>query len=89
MLKQAMHRLKSQPQVSIEVMIRKQIYIFHLLQIKHFIKQTSEYRDNVIHPMDLETIEKHINQKKYSSTKAFIGDIKWILHNSIIYNGSK
>ena len=39
--------------------------------------------------MDFETIEKNINLKKYSSSEAFLSDIKWILHNSIIYNGSK
>ncbi len=49
----------------------------------------AKYSDYIIHPMDFETIEKNINLKKYRSTEAFFGDIKWILHNSIIYNGSK
>jgi hypothetical protein len=49
----------------------------------------AKYSDYIIHPMDFETIEKNINLKKYRSTEAFLGDIKWILHNSIIYNGSK
>ncbi|CAF0864506.1 unnamed protein product [Rotaria sordida] len=60
-------------------------------QSKHFIrsidyKQMPEYLDYIIHPMDLEIIEKNINLKKYRSTEAFISDIKWIVHNSIIYH---
>jgi len=74
--------------------LEKKIYIFLLLKTEYFLKsidlkQTPEYLDYIIHPMDFEIIEKNLNLKKYSSTEAFIGDIKWILHNSFIYNGSK
>jgi len=48
-----------------------------------------EYLDYIIHPMDLETIEKNIDLKKYPSTDAFIADVKWITHNSVVFNGSK
>jgi hypothetical protein len=48
-----------------------------------------EYLDYIIHPMDLETIEKNIDSKKYTSTDAFIADVKWITHNSVVFNGSK
>lgn len=52
-------------------------------------KQMPEYLDYIVHPMDLETIEKNIDLKKYSSTDAFIADVKWITHNSVVFNGSK
>ncbi|CAF4258889.1 unnamed protein product, partial [Rotaria sp. Silwood2] len=76
MLRYALGRLQSHPQA------------------KHFMrlidcKQIPEYLDYIIHPMDLETIEKNINLKKYRSTEEFINDIKWIVHNSIIYNGNQ
>ena len=51
--------------------------------------QMPEYLDYIIHPMDLETIEKYIDSKKYTSTDAFIADVKWITHNSVVFNGSK
>lgn len=38
--------------------------------------------------MDLSTVDKNIRKKQYGSTEAFIGDIKWILHNCIIYNSN-
>ena len=52
-------------------------------------KQMPEYLDYIIHPMDLETMEKNIDAKKYTSTDAFIADVKWITHNSVVFNGSK
>jgi hypothetical protein len=51
--------------------------------------QMPEYLDYIIHPMDLETIEKYIDSRKYTSTDAFIADVKWITHNSVVFNGSK
>ncbi|UJR10320.1 hypothetical protein I4U23_014526 [Adineta vaga] len=65
MLQCALYRLKSQP------------------QSKAFINSIDapEYLEYIIHPMSLELIEKNIQQKKYHSTDAFMGDIKWILHN--------
>ncbi|CAF1051921.1 unnamed protein product [Rotaria magnacalcarata] len=67
MLKYALDRLKSHPQA------------------KHFIQSMDEipdYLDYIIHPIDLVSIEKNINLKRYCSTDAFIGDIKWIVHNN-------
>jgi hypothetical protein len=52
-------------------------------------KQMPEYLDYIVHPMDLETIEKNIDERKYRSTEAFIADVKWITHNSVVFNGSK
>ena len=44
------------------------------------------YRDYVFCPMDLTTVEKNIKKKQYGSTEAFLADVKWILHNCIIFN---
>lgn len=30
---------------------------------------------------------QNIKKKMYGSTEAFLADVKWILHNCIIYNG--
>lgn len=51
--------------------------------------QMPEYLDYIVHPMDLETIETNIDRGKYTSTDAFIADVKWITHNSVVFNGSK
>ncbi|CAF2527477.1 unnamed protein product [Rotaria sp. Silwood2] len=69
MLKSALRRMKSHPQ---STPFMKPVDS----------KQVPEYLDYIIHPMDLETIEKNIDLKKYTSTDAFIADIKWITHNS-------
>ncbi|CAF3385877.1 unnamed protein product [Rotaria sp. Silwood1] len=75
MLKYALRRMKSHPQSA------------------PFMKpvdsnQVPEYLDYIIHPTDLETIEKNIDLKKYTCTDAFIADVKWITHNSVVFNGS-
>ncbi|CAI9721069.1 kinase C-binding 1-like isoform X1 [Octopus vulgaris] len=46
------------------------------------------YHDFIYHPMDLNTVEKNIKNNKYGSTEAFLADVKWILHNCIIFNGT-
>ncbi|CAF1055106.1 unnamed protein product [Rotaria sordida] len=69
MLKYALRRMKSHPQ---SAPFMKPVDS----------KQVPEYLDYIIHPMDLETIEKNIDLKKYPSTDAFIADVKWITHNS-------
>lgn len=53
--------------------------------------QFPAYKNYVYVPMDLSTIEKNIKKKQYGSTEAFLMDVKWILHNCIIFNslGSK
>jgi len=52
-------------------------------------EQMPEYLDYIIHPMDLETIDNNIDLKKYSSPDGFLSDVKWITHNSVVFNGSK
>ncbi|CAF1555778.1 unnamed protein product, partial [Didymodactylos carnosus] len=49
--------------------------------------QMPEYLDYIVHPMDLKTMEKNIEIKKYASTEAFIADVKWIYHNCVVFNG--
>ena len=39
--------------------------------------------------MDLETMVKHVNERKYPSAEAFLADVKWIVHNTCICTGSK
>ncbi|CAF2777434.1 unnamed protein product [Rotaria sp. Silwood2] len=80
--------------LGLAVLPEKKDWICPECEAKHFMrlidcKQIPEYLDYIIHPMDLETIEKNINLKKYRSTEEFINDIKWIVHNSIIYNGNQ
>lgn len=48
-----------------------------------------EYHNIIAHPMDMSQLEKNIKKKMYGSTEAFHADAKWILHNSILYNGGK
>lgn len=65
-----------------------------MIKAGYFLKsidknQTPEYFDYIIHPMDFEIMEKNLYQKKYQSPDAFMSDIKWILHNSFVYHGSK
>uniref|UniRef100_A0A8C2BQ91 Zinc finger, MYND-type containing 8 n=1 Tax=Cyprinus carpio TaxID=7962 RepID=A0A8C2BQ91_CYPCA len=51
------------------------------------LEQHPDYAEYIFHPMDLCTLEKNIKKKMYGSTEAFLADVKWILHNCIIYNG--
>ncbi|KAK3536908.1 hypothetical protein QTP86_027081, partial [Hemibagrus guttatus] len=51
------------------------------------LDQHPDYAEYIFHPMDLCTLEKNIKKKMYGSTEAFLADVKWILHNCIIYNG--
>ena len=48
--------------------------------------QFPAYKNYVFFPMDISTIEKNIKKKQYGSTEAFLADVKWILHNCIIFN---
>ncbi|GFU31658.1 protein kinase C-binding protein 1 [Trichonephila clavipes] len=47
------------------------------------------YHHYVIHPMDFSLLEKNIKEKLYGSTEIFLADVKWILHNSCVFNGSQ
>ncbi|XP_057217891.1 MYND-type zinc finger-containing chromatin reader ZMYND8 isoform X2 [Triplophysa rosa] len=51
------------------------------------LEQHPDYAEYIFNPMDLCTLEKNIKKKMYGSTEAFLADVKWILHNCIIYNG--
>ncbi|XP_068184555.1 MYND-type zinc finger-containing chromatin reader ZMYND8-like isoform X2 [Antennarius striatus] len=51
------------------------------------LEQHPDYAEYIFHPMDLCTLEKNIKKKIYGCTEAFLADMKWILHNCIIYNG--
>ena len=47
------------------------------------------YTDYVYHPMDFSVLERNVKKKAYGSTEALVADVKWIVHNCIIYNGKK
>ncbi|XP_067093182.1 MYND-type zinc finger-containing chromatin reader ZMYND8 isoform X2 [Osmerus mordax] len=51
------------------------------------LEQHPDYAEYIFHPMDLCTLERNIKKKMYGCTEAFLADVKWILHNCIIYNG--
>uniref|UniRef100_A0A915JK67 Bromo domain-containing protein n=1 Tax=Romanomermis culicivorax TaxID=13658 RepID=A0A915JK67_ROMCU len=46
-----------------------------------------DYKDVIVNPMDLETIEDKLIERKYSSKKEFIEDINLVLLNCLQYNG--
>ncbi|CAM1300538.1 ZMYND8 (predicted) [Pycnogonum litorale] len=49
--------------------------------------QFPSYKDYIIHPMDLFTLECNIKKKMYGCTYSFLADARWILHNCIVFNG--
>ncbi|VVC93032.1 unnamed protein product [Leptidea sinapis] len=49
-------------------------------------KEFPDYDKYVVHPMDLNLIKQNITKGLYGSTEAFLADVQWILHNSIIFN---
>uniref|UniRef100_A0A8C5C461 Protein kinase C-binding protein 1-like n=1 Tax=Gadus morhua TaxID=8049 RepID=A0A8C5C461_GADMO len=51
------------------------------------LEQHPDYAEYIFHAMDLFTLEKNVKKKMYGCTEAFLADVKWILHNCIIYNG--
>ncbi|KAL0978592.1 hypothetical protein UPYG_G00172650 [Umbra pygmaea] len=51
------------------------------------LEQHPDYAEYIFHAMDLCTLEKNTKKKMYGCTEAFLADVKWILHNCIIYNG--
>ncbi|KAG0727012.1 Protein kinase C-binding protein 1 [Chionoecetes opilio] len=46
------------------------------------------YEDIVVHPVDFTSLERNIKRKFYGSTEAFSADARWIVHNSVIFNGA-
>lgn len=66
-------------------------YLSDFLQSEPFIhpvdeNQFPEYKNYIINPMTLSTLEKNLKENLYGSTQGFEADAKWILHNSIIFN---
>ncbi|XP_019851063.1 PREDICTED: protein kinase C-binding protein 1-like isoform X2 [Amphimedon queenslandica] len=49
----------------------------------------SHYREYVFHPMHLGIIKERVLSGYYNSTREFLHQTEWILHNCIIYNGGK
>lgn len=51
-------------------------------------KEFPHYREYVVHPMDICMLEQNVNNRVYGCTEAFLADVKWIVHNSIVFNSS-
>lgn len=47
-----------------------------------------DYRTFVVNPVDLCTIEQQVRAGAYSTAFALHADVKWLVHNSVIYNGN-
>ncbi|KAI1289793.1 Protein kinase C-binding protein 1 [Halotydeus destructor] len=45
-----------------------------------------DYKEFIVHPMDFQTIDRNIRKGHYKSTEGLVADVKWIVHNSYIYN---
>lgn len=45
-----------------------------------------QYTEYIVCPVDISQLEEKIAQKHYNSTRAFLADFRWILHNCIIFN---
>lgn len=46
------------------------------------------YEEYVIYPVDISHLELNIKKKVYTSTRAFLAEFRWILHNCIIFNST-
>ncbi len=46
-----------------------------------------DYAKIVVNPVNLKSMENKVLQKNYVSLEAFHQDMKWLLHNCIVYNG--
>ena len=47
----------------------------------------ADYYDVIFHPMDMSLLEKKVRLFSYGSTEGFVEDVRWIAHNSVIFNG--
>jgi len=47
----------------------------------------THYREYIFFPMHLGRIKEKVMARQYGSTREFLHDTEWILHNCIIYNG--
>ncbi|XP_032291385.1 transcription initiation factor TFIID subunit 1 isoform X3 [Drosophila virilis] len=52
-------------------------------------KRVPDYYRVVTKPMDLQTMREYIRQRRYTSREVFLEDLKQIVDNSLIYNGSQ
>ncbi|OQV23235.1 putative Protein kinase C-binding protein 1 [Hypsibius exemplaris] len=47
----------------------------------------AKYAEYITHPMDLRQISQNIEEGKYNSWASFLADLRWIYHNTSIFNG--
>ncbi|XP_055345642.1 MYND-type zinc finger-containing chromatin reader ZMYND8-like [Paramacrobiotus metropolitanus] len=46
-----------------------------------------KYQELITHPMDLRQIANNIEDNKYQTCTSFLADLKWVQHNTSIFNG--
>jgi len=46
----------------------------------------SDYHDIVKRPMDLGTVKRRVEQKRYRSIKSFSDDVRQVWYNAVLYN---
>ncbi|OQR78466.1 protein kinase C-binding protein 1-like [Tropilaelaps mercedesae] len=51
------------------------------------LEEYPDYKDFVVKPFDLQQLEQMVSRERYSSVEEFVSDLRWIHHNSVVYNG--
>ncbi|XP_022697802.1 protein kinase C-binding protein 1-like [Varroa jacobsoni] len=51
------------------------------------LEEYPDYKDFVVKPFDLQQLEQLVTKQRYSCVEEFVSDLKWIHHNSVVYNG--
>ncbi|GIY58591.1 protein kinase C-binding protein 1 [Caerostris extrusa] len=54
-----------------------------------FFRSLSNVSSLYYKSMDFSLLEKNIQKRLYGCTEAFLADVKWIMHNSCVFNGSQ
>ena len=63
--------------------------MFFLFFFDIWRRQVSEfprYNEYVVYPLDVTQLEQRVQDGRYATTRAFLADFRWILHNCIIFN---
>lgn len=62
---------------------------FYKLDTEKSPKEFQEYKDIVAKVVDISELEKLAGNDQFVTLEGFLGEAKWILHNTIIVHGSK
>ena len=47
-----------------------------------------DYEDKIVNPVSIRDMERKAKKREYRSPFAFVTDVKWIHHNSVVYNNN-